>query len=146
MIQLALVTSILTAVTWYGQFGPCQPSYTTCKTEIDSLTKQLVYITADIEPLNDGGTNKLTREFERKINTSKTIFDPKNYDPNVIVAFIVDKEGYIKGERVVIDKTQKLGQQMLDIIKSFKWTPAKCNGQYVSMIQKRTMIINIAEN
>jgi hypothetical protein len=59
---------------------------------------------------------------------------------------MVDKHGNIKGERVVNDKTQKLGKQMLGVIKSFKWTPAKCNGKFVSMIVKRKMIIDVRSN
>jgi hypothetical protein len=147
MTHPVLMISIMTTAIWCGQSGQCQSSaYITCKTEIDTLTKQLVYVTADIEPVNDGGNNKLTREFERKINTGNIPVDIKNYDPNIIVAFIIDEDGRIKGERVVNDKTQKVGQQMLDIIKTFKWTPAKCNGKYVPMIQKKTMIIDITED
>ena len=116
-----------------------------CKTEIDSVTKQLVYTAADIEPLNEGGENKLRKQFEAKVTTNNIPIDINNYDPNVIVAFIVDKDGTIKGERVVNDKTHKLGEQMLDVIKSFKWTPAKCNGKFVPMILRRKMIIDISE-
>jgi TonB-like protein len=147
MKQLSFVILTLTVTTaLYGQSQKhAVLADDSCKTEIDSITKQVVYIAADTEPSNEGGENKLKREFERNIITDDIGIDAKNYDPNIIVAFIVDKDGSIKGERVVNDKTEKLGKQMLDVIKSFKWTPAKCNGKFVSMILKRKMIIDSAE-
>ena len=116
-----------------------------CKTEIDSITKQLVYKTADIEAINEGGEGKLQQALVRGINTDDIALDSIMYVPPIVVAFIVDKDGSIKGERVVSDITHKVGKQMLDIIKLFKWTPAKCNGKYVPMIKTQMMQICIAE-
>jgi hypothetical protein len=116
-----------------------------CKTEIDSITKRLVYTAADMEPLNEGGENTLRKRFATNVTTTNIPIDTKNYDPIVIVAFIVDKDGSIKGERIVNDKTNNIGGQMLNIVKSFRWTPAKCNGKSVAMILKRQMIVDISE-
>ena len=116
-----------------------------CKTEIDSITKQLVYKTADIEAREEGGDGKLQQVLERGINTDDIAVDSIMYIPPIVVAFIVDQDGSIKGERVVSDITHKVGKQMLDIIKLFKWTPAKCNDKNVPMIKTQIMIIDIAE-
>lgn len=143
MPQLLFIISILTTVSWYGKVGTFQPS---CKTETDTLTKRVVYVTADIEPLNNGGNDILIGAFKKKIHTTDSFPGTKDYDLSVVVAFIVDKDGSITGERIVRDKTQKLGAQMLEVIRSFKWTPAICNGKNVSMILKRKMIIDIVED
>src|SRR5690349_5526673 len=105
-----------------------------CKTEIDSLTKQLVYDTVDTDPVNEGGDAVLRKKLEKIIIIDDIKIDTENYDSNVIVAFVVDTDGTIKGCRVIKDKTNKAGQQMLDIVKSFKWTPAKCYNKSVAMI------------
>ena len=111
-----------------------------CKTKVDKLTKKVVYTTADTSPKNEGGKNLLLQRL------SKIIVDdiPLDYDPNFIIEFIVDKDGNIEGERVVNDKTHKIGQQMIDIVKSFKWTPAICNNKKVPMLYRLPLIIDIA--
>jgi hypothetical protein len=68
------------------------------------------------------------------------------FDSNIIVAFIVDADGSLKGERIIKDETSKVGQQMLSIAKTFKWSPALCNGKKVAMLYTLPMIIDIAED
>jgi hypothetical protein len=116
-----------------------------CKTEIDSLTKQLVYVTVDVNPLNEGGDGALRKKIEKNIIADNIRIDTENYDPNVIVAVIVDTDGSIKGCRIVKDRSNKIGQQLLDIIKSFKWTPAKCDNKNVPMIYKIPLILDPEE-
>lgn len=114
---------------------------TSCKTETDSLTKRFVYTTADISPTNEGGQIALMSKIDQI-----TIMDvPKNYDSNFIVAFIVDVDGSIKGERIIKDCTNTVGQQMLEIVKALKWTPAKCNSKNVAMLNRLSIIIDVAE-
>ncbi len=112
-----------------------------CKTEIDSLTNKRVYVTADMLPQNEGGKDALMQRLE-KIAIDNI---PKDYDPNFIVAFIVDTDGTIIGERVIKDKSNVIGQQMLGIVKEFKWTPAKCGNKNVAMIYKLPLIIDVTE-
>ena len=109
-----------------------------CDTEIDSLTKQPVYVTATTDPTPKDGINALMK----KIGANLTIdfeIDKKNYDPHIIIAFIVDIDGSIKGSRIIKDKTNSIGQQMLDIVRSSKWTPAKCYTKTVTMIYQITL-------
>ncbi len=142
LISMLILTAALLG--WSGNYAALK--YNSCKTEIDSITKKLIYTVADTEPMNEGGKSRLLRELERNIVTSNFEIDTTNHDPNVIVAFIVDNDGSIKGERIINDKTQKVGKQMLDIIMSLKWTPAKCNGKLVPMLIKQKLVIDIMEN
>jgi len=103
-----------------------------CETQVDSLTKRIVYTSADISPENAGGQSALMRQYA-KINLD-TI--PEDYDTKFIIAFIVDIDGSIFGERIIKDKTNKVGKQILDIVKTFKWTPAICNGKKVAMLHR----------
>jgi hypothetical protein len=125
-------------------FGQVSNHNKPCRTEVDSLTKQLVYVAADVEPKNEGGDAALRKKIEKNIITDLTI-DTENYESKVIVAFIVDTDGSIKGCRVIKDKTNKVGQQMLDIVKSFKWTPAKCDNKNVAMIYQIPLILDPEE-
>ncbi|HYC27970.1 MAG TPA: hypothetical protein VEB42_04125 [Chitinophagaceae bacterium] len=110
-----------------------------CKSEMDSVTKQRIYLTGDTEPVNEGGQSALMRAFNKKVRLTDTIEEV----PPVTVAFIVDKDGSIKGERVLRDKTQIVGRQLLEVIRSLKWTPGKCNGRTVPMLVKQNMVIEI---
>ena len=140
--KIAIISTLfLTQLTYL--LGQTSKLSMPCKTEIDSLTKQLVYLTADREPQNEGGNSALIKRIEK--NIINDISDTENYDLKVIVAFIIDTDGSIKGCRVIKDKTNKVGLQMLDIIKSFKWTPAKCGNENVAMICKMPLILDPTE-
>jgi hypothetical protein len=98
----------------------------------DTMTNRIVYISADILPENEGGQNALMRQYAAiHLDTI-----PADFDTKFIVAFIVDVDGNIYGERIIKDKTNKAGRQILDIAKSFKWKPAMCNGKKVTMLHK----------
>ena len=112
-----------------------------CKTEKDSLTKKIVYISADKEAKNEGGQFALMRQYEN--STLDSI--PQDFDTKFIVAFVVETDGRITGERIVKDKTGSVGQKMLQIAKSFKWTPAECDGKKVPMLVKLPLQICLQE-
>lgn len=115
-----------------------------CKTQIDSLTNKIIYTTADILPTNEGGKGALMKKLERGISADIAI--ESDFDGSIIVAFIVDVDGSIKGERIVKDKTNMAGQQMLDIVKTFKWAPAICKGKKIAMLYTLTTCMYPAEN
>jgi hypothetical protein len=62
-------------------------------------------------------------------------------DTKVVVAFVVDKNGQISGERIVSDKISGVGKTMIEIAKSFRWTPAKCNWKNVATVVELSMQI-----
>jgi len=116
-----------------------------CQTETDSITKQIVYTVVDIEPANEGGKSKLAREFEKITLSNKFPVDSLKYDSRVIVAFIVDSNGKVRDERLIRDKTKYVGAEMLKIIRSFNWSPGKCNGETVPVLVKQELVIDLAE-
>ena len=112
-----------------------------CKTERDSLTNKIVYIAVDKEAVNEGGLVALMRQY-RNINVDSI---PDVEETKFIVAFIVESDGQITGERIIKDKTYTVGQQMIKIAKSFKWIPAECKGQKVPMLVKLPLQICLEE-
>ncbi|MGN6492796.1 MAG: hypothetical protein ACTHLE_12425 [Agriterribacter sp.] len=113
-----------------------------CKTEIDSLTKKTIYVKADKEAINAGGQIALMQQYEKI--TSDSIRN--DFDTKFIIAFIVETDGQITGERIIKDKMGNVGQQMIKIAKSFKWAPAECDGQKVPMLIKLPLQICLQEN
>lgn len=118
-----------------------------CKTQIDSLTKKLIYTTTDVLATNEGGRAALMKKLERGVNTEVVVATvvPESYNPNIIVAFIVDIDGSIKGEGIIKDETNKVGQQLLAIVKTLKWTSAKCGSKNVATLYMLPIIIDISE-
>ena len=113
-----------------------------CKTEVDSLTKKIIYVTVDKEATNIGGQVALFQQF------GKITLDsfPNDFDTRFIVAFIVDTTGQIFGERIIKDKVGDVGQKMISIAKSFKWTPAECDRRKVPMLVKLSLQMCLQEN
>ena len=112
-----------------------------CQTEKDSLTKKVVYTSADKQAENEGGQSALMRQYENI--TLDSI--PPDFDTKFIVAFIVETNGQITGEKIVKDKTGSIGQQMIKIAKSFRWTPAECDGKKIPMLVKLPLQICLQE-
>lgn len=118
-----------------------------CIQKFDSLTKRSIYVDADVSPINEGGKAILIKTMQRSIDTDKAIleWDGKNWDSYIEIAFIIEKDGKISGERIVHDKTNYVGEDMLRIVKTFKWQAAICNKKKVAMLYSMHMIIDIAE-
>jgi hypothetical protein len=114
----------------------------TCETKSDDLTKRVVYTKADVEPENEGGKAAIGRAFNK---TFKLDTIPDDYDTRFVVAFIVEKNGKISGERIIHDKTNSAGKRLIEIAKSFKWSPAVCNGQKVDFLHQFQIQVCLTE-
>jgi outer membrane biosynthesis protein TonB len=120
-----------------------QPSYTladTCKTEKDSLTGRMIYLSAEIAPEVAGGLPALLRRLNKNLQFPDTLLN-NEIESNYVVAFIVETDSSISGERV-IHGSDEIGQQILKVAKSLKWSPGKCNGKNVPMLHELPTIID----
>lgn len=115
-----------------------------CKKQIDSITKEEVYITADVLPENEGGKVVLFKRMQRELNLDDSLLTAELIS-KISVGFIVDPNGSIRGERIIDDKSSKTGQQMLKVVKSLKWRPAICNNKKVTMLHTVAFTVCFAE-
>jgi len=113
----------------------------TCRKGKDTLTGRVIYFTADVEPECEGGKVALMRRINRGIKLSDSVLT-NDIQSNYIVGFIVEADGQITGGRVIKDNTNQVGKQLLSVIKSCRWNPAKCNGKKVAMLYKYPIIID----
>jgi hypothetical protein len=118
------------------------PIFDTCKKGKDTLTGRVVYLVADSEPECEGGKAALLRKFNKNIKFPKSALTDE-IQTQYIVAFIVETSGEVTGERVIQDNTKQIGKQLLDVIKSFRWYPAKCKGKKVAVLYKLPVIIDL---
>jgi len=116
-----------------------------CRKGKDTLTGRVIYLTADVEPECEGGKVALMRRINKGIRLSDSV-SMNNIQSNYIVGFIVEADGQITGERVIQDNTNQIGKQLLSVIKSCRWNPAKCNGKKVAMLYKYPIIIDFQTN
>jgi hypothetical protein len=115
----------------------------TCKTGKDRLTGRVIYLSGDMGPEYFGGTAALVRRMSKEIkypDSGWTVEMRTQY----LVAFIVEPNGHISGERIIRGKNQ-IGQQLLKIARSLTWTPGQCNGKKVPMLYKLPMNIDFSE-
>jgi len=113
----------------------------TCRKGKDTLTGRVIYLTADLEPECEGSKVALMRRINKGIRLSDSV-STNDIQSNYIVGFIVEADGQITGERVIQDNTNQIGKQLLSVIKSCRWNPAKCNGKKVAMLYKYPIIID----
>lgn len=134
MFRLMLTVSIL-ASTVFGYFiNPHSITPATNKTDCiskkDLLTGKVIYSSYDVPATNEGGLAKLYKA----MSNVKLDSIPNGATTQFTISFLVDVDGHVSRERVVKDQVGKVGEQMLKIAKSFKWTPAMCNGKKVATI------------
>jgi len=107
-----------------------KPKYTNCSKKKDILTGKMIYTSFDELAVNKGGINLLYKAFGKlKIDSV-----PNGATTKFTIAFVVDVDGSISGERVIKDEVGNVGNQMIKIVKSFKWCPAICNGKQVATL------------
>lgn len=143
LVMITLLTSTFLFLTTiqnsvYPIVAPSSDS--TCKRGKDTLTGRIVYLTADTDPECEGGRRMLLRRLNKSINFPKSALAGE-IQTTFIVGFIVEANGQITGERVMRDNTNQIGKQILKVIKSCHWYPARCNGKKVDMLY--TFPINI---
>lgn len=134
MFRLMLTFSMFLS-TVFGYFNdqeafPPTNNQTDCTHEKDLLTGKAIYSSYDEPATNEGGLIKLYRAMSGVRMDSI----PNHASTKFMVSFLVDIDGSISRERVVKDEVGKVGEQMLKIAKSFKWTPARCQGKKVATI------------
>jgi hypothetical protein len=122
---------------------PSNMDLLSCKKIMDTLTKEVVYVTVDKEAKNEGGPSELVGKYN-KISLDSI---PDNYDTKFVIAFIVKADGQIIGERILKDKAGgSVGAQMIKIVKSLKWIPAECNKRKVASLVKVPIQICLNDN
>lgn len=138
-MKYILILLLLNSIVAYcqGQIGD------KCLSEIDTLINQEVYKVTDKQAKVDGGMNAVFKEVAKRIKYPEKL---RRYsiDSKVFVAFIIEEDGSVIGQRVIknIDGTD-FGEQLLKIVGEFKWQPAICNGNPVKSILILPMIIHL---
>jgi hypothetical protein len=111
-----------------------------CLAIFDTLTQMEVFTTKT--PTVAGGMQALGKEISKRIKYPHLPHDP--IDSKVIVAFVIDKDGHMKGKRILKDiEGTDLGKQLLDIIDDMTWHPATCGGKVVPTIQMIPLIVDV---
>ncbi|MCO5949663.1 energy transducer TonB [Mucilaginibacter flavidus] len=111
----------------------------------DSLVHKLVYIYAEQLPEPKGGMTTLFKQVTKKL---KFPAGDADYAGRVIVAFVIEPDGKIDGERVIRDPSgnqQIFSKQIFQIIKTIKWRPARRNGKAVPFLYTLPISIDITE-
>jgi hypothetical protein len=111
-----------------------QNSQERCRAEIDTLTKQSVYRAADEMANFPGGMEALMKQVAKRVFLREA---GRTQDCcKVFVAFVVQSDGTVVGQRVVKNTTgTDLAEQCLDIIDDVRWQPGVCNGKTVATIE-----------
>lgn len=108
------------------------PSHTDCTQKKDLITGKMISTSFDELAANKGGVVLLYRAFGKiKIDSV-----PHAATTKFTIAFVVDVDGSISGERIIKDEIGGVGDQMIKIVKSFKWSPAMCNGKQVASLHQ----------
>ncbi len=117
---------LLFTLTAIGQSGTIN-----CDSQVDTLTGLKFYKYVDREPKPKGGMKVLFNEFKKIEFPTCT-----NYNSRLIVAFIVDAEGEIKGKRVLRGgEGTNYAEQVMKLIDNIDWLPGICDNEVVPSLR-----------
>lgn len=106
-----------------------------CISLVDSLTKKEVYSVVETPPTPEGGYEKLYKEIASRFSISEEQATKFGIDSKIFVAFVVEPDGSVKGERVLKDIAgTDLAIQALNIISGFTWTAGVCENRSVPVM------------
>lgn len=137
MNKLVHVIFFLKTISAFGQ-----EELNTCQTKLDTLTGLTVYISATETASYPGGMEAIARQIGKRIIVPKS--DNTRDGFKVFVAFIVQSDGTVVGQRIVRNISgTNLAEQFLDIIDDVLWKPGSCNGRLVSTLEIIPMSIKL---
>jgi len=108
----------------------------------DTILHKFVYKTTDVPPAPVGGLESLNKLIAKNLKPDSNDFGTK------IVAFVVEPNGAIDGERLLNDPSGSddlLSKQILNISRKVKWKPGICNGEKVPFLYRLPLIIDPGE-
>lgn len=112
-------------------FGQAQEK--TCGAMLDTLTGLSVYRVPTEMPGYPGGMEGVVKQILKRVIVPKV--DGTIGGFKVFVAFIVQTDGAVVGQRVVRNVPgTNLGEQVLDVVEDVRWKPGTCNGKEVPTI------------
>jgi hypothetical protein len=111
----------------------------------DSLLHKFVYKTVDSSPQPEGGMETITKLLSKNFK-----YPPGDtyYSGRVIVAFVVEIDGKIDGERTIYDPSGNehlFSKQLLNIVNGVKWKAGLCNGEAVPCLYTFPLNVDIQE-
>jgi len=112
----------------------------TCDQGRDAQTGRKIYITADVSPQCEVSSIELMARISKSLVYQDSRI-PEEGSFRYEVAFIVETNGKISGERVIRDNTDHIGKQILKVMGSCRWHPASCRGKKVAMLYHYSTIL-----
>ena len=106
-----------------------------CKSMVDTLTNQKVYIFVDKMPEPQGGSQELFKQLAHNVEFNGREKDVPINGSMTIVSFVINEDGRITDKQTVKEDFvgQKIPEQMFRVIESIKWIPGYCNGNPVKV-------------
>ncbi len=120
-----------------------QQTLAPCTQTLDSVLHKTIYTTVDKMPEPIGGITVLNRTIYKQLKYPSGEGD---YGGKTIVAFVVEANGKITGERAIRDPSGKrllFSNQLIKIVKNLKWEPALCDNKPVAYLYILSVEIGI---
>jgi hypothetical protein len=110
----------------------------------DTLLHKFVYKTVDSAPQPVGGMKTIFKLISKNFKYP----GDADYTGRVIVAFVIEPNGSIDGQRTIYDPSGNnhlFSKQLLDILSTVKWKPGYCSGESVPVLYAFPLNIDIQE-
>ena len=124
-----LIDQLQSRLTGQSDFDSATVHPRDCSLQKDSLSNEMFLLVPDQRAEPVGGLPALAKEISRTIKIPR---DKASAYSTIHVAFIVDSNGALKGERALRQSEPEAVAQLFKAAKNLKWKPATCNGKPVS--------------
>jgi hypothetical protein len=103
-----------------------------CTLQKDTLTDERFLLVPDTQATPVGGLPALFKEIGKSLKLPDT--DDVSRYTKLVVAFIVDQNGQVKGERILDQTPTDAADQVFIAVKKLTWKPAMCAGKPVGSL------------